>query len=185
MARHAGRDGEDHAGRQLRVIGPTGLSIILAIGEMRRAHQADIPLLLELMASFYGEFGYKLDRQLAAEAFATLLSKEHLGRVWLIDEGGQPAGYVIVTFRFGMEYGGFMACLDDLFVLPEHRNRGLGTGALHHIRAFCEGLGIRAITVEAAPNNGPAQKVYRRLGLTEAPGRQLLVLPLAKPAHAV
>lgn len=152
---------------------------------MRRAHQADIPLLIRLMASFYAESGYKLDHLLAKEAFAALLSKEHLGCVWLIDEGGQPAGYVVVTFRFSMEYCGLIACLDDLYVLPERRNRGLSTTALDQVRAFCKELGIRAVTVEVAPNNGPAQTVYRRLGLTEASGRQLLVLPLAKPAHTV
>jgi ribosomal protein S18 acetylase RimI-like enzyme len=152
---------------------------------MRRAHKEDIPLLIDLMASFYAESGYSLNQPLVTKAFAALLSNEHLGCVWIIDEDGQPTGYGVVTFRFGMEYGGLMACLDDIYILPVHRNRGLGTAALDHIRAFCEELGIRAITVEAAPNNGPAQRVYRRLGLIEAPGRQLLVLPLAKPAHAV
>ncbi len=150
---------------------------------MRRAHREDIPLLIELMASFYAESGYDLDQPLAEKAFAALLSKEHLGRVWLIDEEGQTAGYVVVTFKFSMEYGGLMACLDDLYVIPERRNRGLGTAALDNVRAFCEALEIRAITVEAASNKGPAQTVYRRFGLTEAPGRQLLVLPLEKPAH--
>jgi ribosomal protein S18 acetylase RimI-like enzyme len=152
---------------------------------MRRAHQEDIPLLIELMAWFYAESGYDLDRPLAEEAFAALLSGEHLGCVWLIDEGGRAVGYVVVTFRFGMEYGGLMACLDDLYVLPESRNRGLSTAALAQVRVFCEEVGIRAITVEVAPDNGPALTVYRRLGLTESPGRQLLVLPLAKPVHAV
>jgi ribosomal protein S18 acetylase RimI-like enzyme len=152
---------------------------------MRRANIEDIPLLINLMASFYSESGYNLDHPLAEEAFATLLSKEHLGSVWLIDEAGQPVGYVVLTFRFGMEYGGLMACLDDLYVLPEYRNKGLSTAALDHVRAFCDESKICAITVEVAPNNGPAQTVYRRLGLAEAPGRQLLVLPLTKPAHTV
>ena len=142
-------------------------------------------MLIELMASFYAESRYNLDRLHAEEAFVTLLANENLGCVWLMDQDDQPAGYVVVTFRFGMEYGGLMACLDDLYVLPERRNRGLSTAVLNHVRVFCEDLGIRAITVEVAPDNGPAQTVYRRMGLTEAPGRQLLVLPLAKPAHAV
>jgi len=82
---------------------------------MRRAQQEDIPLLIELRASFYAESGYNLDHPAARDASARLLPKEHLGCVWLIDE-------------------------EDL-------------------------------------------TVYRRLGLTEAPCRQLLLLPLAKPAH--
>jgi GNAT superfamily N-acetyltransferase len=142
-------------------------------------------MLIEFMALFYAESGYNLDHPRAEKAFAALLTNEKLGCVWLIDKDNRNAGYVVVTFRFAMEYGGLIACLDDLYVIPEHRNLGLSTASLNHVRAFCEDLGVRAITVEVDPNNGPAQAVYRRMGLTAAPGRQLLVLPLAKPTHTV
>jgi len=151
---------------------------------MRRALQDDIPMLTELMASFYAESGYHLDHPHAASAFAALLADEYRGYVWLIDADDQDVGYVVLTLRFGMEYGGLMACLDDLYVHPQHRNLGLSTAALAHIQAFCKELGIRAITVEVDPQNGPAQTVYRRMGMVEAPGRQVLVLPLANPSHA-
>ncbi len=78
-----------------------------------------------------------------------------------------------------------MACIDDLFVIPQSRNRGLSTAALLQVRDFCKSIGVRAMTVEVGPSNCPAQTVYRRLGLTEVPGRQLLALALANPAHAV
>jgi len=76
-------------------------------------------MLIELMASFYAESGYNLDHPHAEKAFAALLTNENLGCVWLIDEDNRNAGYVVVTFRFGMEYGGLMVCLDDLYVIPE------------------------------------------------------------------
>ena len=76
-----------------------------------------------------------------------------------------------------------MACVDDLFVVPQSRNKGLTTAALLRVRDFCKSIGVRAITVEVSYRNGPAQTVYRRLGLAEAPDRQLLALALASPAH--
>jgi predicted CXXCH cytochrome family protein len=45
--------------------------------------------------------------------------------------------------------------------------------------------GIRALTVEVGHNNGPAETVYRRIGLAEAADRQLLALALAAPTHIV
>lgn len=84
-----------------------------------------------------------------------------------------------------MEYGGLMACLDDLFVAPQSRNKGLTTTALVQVRDFCKSIGVRAITVEMSHTNGAAQTVYRRLGFAEAPDRQLLALALASPAHVV
>jgi GNAT superfamily N-acetyltransferase len=152
---------------------------------MRRAHRDDIPTLLSLMSEFYAESGYKLDHALAERAFAAILSDERLGFVWLIDEETKIVGYVVLTLRFGMEYGGLIACLDDLFVVPKNRNKGLSTAALIEVRDFCKISGIRAITVEVGSSNGPAQVVYRRVGLIEPPDRQLLALALAQPTHVV
>ena len=92
-------------------------------------------------------------------------------------------GYIVLTFRFGMEYGGSMACVDDLFVVPHSRNKGLATATLALVRDFCKSIDVRAITVEVSHSNGSAQTVYRRLGLAEARDCQLLALALASPAH--
>jgi GNAT superfamily N-acetyltransferase len=151
--------------------------------EMRRASANDIPLLAGLMAEFYAEAGYELDHARAKAAFAAILADERLGYVWIIQAERQDVGHLVLTLRFAMEYGGLIACLDDLYVKPGWRNRGLSTGALMEVRKFCESSGIRALTVEADPNNSPAQTVYRRIGFAEAVGRQLLELTLAAPAH--
>jgi GNAT superfamily N-acetyltransferase len=152
---------------------------------MRPARPDDISILLALMSEFYAEAGYELDYALAERAFAAVLSDDRLGYVWLIDHETKDVGYLVLTLRFGMEYGGLIACLDDLFVVPQSRNKGLSTAALIQVRDFCKTSGIRAITVEVGFGNGPAQAVYRRIGLVEAPGRQLLALALARPTHVV
>jgi GNAT superfamily N-acetyltransferase len=152
---------------------------------MRRAIPNDIPTLVALMSQFYGEAGYELDQALAGRALGAMLADERLGYVWLIDAEGSSVGYVVLSLRFGMEYGGLMACIDDLFVAPHSRNKGLSTAALIEVRDFCKQIGIRAITVEVGHGNRPAQTVYRRLGLVEAPDRQLLVLALESPTHVV
>ena len=150
---------------------------------MRRAHPGDVDVLITLMTEFYAEGGYTLDLSAAAHAFATILREPALGSVWIIDDAGQSVGYAVLTMRFGMEYGGMMASIDDLFVRRDFRNRGLSSRALRELREHCRDQGIRAITVEVAPDNAAAQRVYRRLGLVEVPGRQLLALPLAPPTH--
>lgn len=151
---------------------------------MRRASSADIPQLVDFMAEFYAEAGYPLNRAHAAQAFAALLADERLGYVWFIQAQNEDVGYVVLTLRFGMEYGGLMACLDDLFVRAAFRNAGLSTAALTEVRTFCHQLGIRALTVEVGSDNAPAQTVYRRTGFVET-DRQLLTLQLADPTHAI
>ena len=152
---------------------------------MRRADRTDVPFLLDLMDEFYVEGGYRLNRTRAATAFTAILADARWGFVWIIDSSGEDVGYVVLTIRYAMEYGGAIACLDDLYVKPAWRNRGLSTAALVHIREFCERTNIRALTVEVGPDNGSAQTVYRRAGFSEAGNRQLLSLALAAPTHDV
>ena len=134
------------------------------------------------MTEFYAEARYDLNHSRAAEAFAAILADERLGYVWIIQAEHRDVGH-IVTLRYAMEYGGIIACLDDLYVKSGWRNKGLSSGALAEVRNFCEGVGIRALTVEVGHDNGPAQTVYRRAGFAEAANRQLLALALAAPTH--
>jgi GNAT superfamily N-acetyltransferase len=149
---------------------------------MRNATLNDIALLLELMTEFYAESNYELDRENATQAFRTILEQPRLGDIFIIDFDGQGVGHAVITYKFAMEYGGMMACLDDLFIRPEFRNRGLSTAALEKIRQYCRQHQIRAMTVEVAFDNAPAQKVYRRTGFKELENRQLLGMELLKPA---
>jgi GNAT superfamily N-acetyltransferase len=104
---------------------------------IRKASLDDVQQLVVLMAEFYAEGAYPLNRPHAAEAFATLLADKRLGHVWFIQADSQAVGHVVVTFCFSMEYGGLVAFVDDLFVQRAFRRAGLGTAALTEVRAFC------------------------------------------------
>ena len=149
---------------------------------MREAILGDVRTLVESMAEFYAESGYVLDRGRADAAFTVLLSDPRLGRVWLIEQAAAAVGYVVVTFVYGMEYGGLMAFVDDFFVRPAFRNSGLGTAALAAARAACAIHGVRALSVEVAGANESALAVYQRTGFAMT-DRKLMVLALAAPTH--
>ena len=151
---------------------------------MRPADLGDRERLLDLMADFYAESGFVLDRPHAEGAFATLLRDPRLGRVWLIEQDQAVVGYVVVTFVFAMEYGGLAAWVDDLYVEPHARGAGLGTGALAEVRESCAGLGVRALAVEVGRDNAAAQAVYRSAGMV-AIDRELMMVSLADPLHEV
>ena len=150
---------------------------------MREAVVGDVRTLVELMAEFYAESSYVLERARAAAAFTVLLSDPRLGRVWLIEQAAAEVGYVVVTFVYGMAYGGLMAFVDDFFVRPAYRNVGLGTAALAAARDACAIHGVRAMAVEVAGDNESALAVYRRTGFAMT-DRKLMVLALAAPTHA-
>ncbi len=146
----------------------------------RPAGPGDIPSLVALMAEFYGEAGFSLPADAAARTFAALLDDPRLGRVWMLEAEGEPAGYAVLTVAFSMEFGALRGFVDDLFVRAPFRGRGLGAAALAEIRRTAEALDVRALLVETDDTAAP---VYRRAGFEDA-GRLLLSLPLAPPVHA-
>ena len=151
---------------------------------MRPADLGDRERLLDLMAGFYAESGFVLDRPHAEGAFTTLLGDPRLGRVWLIEQDQAVVGYVVVTFVFAMEHGGLQAWVDDLYVEPSARGEGLGTAALAAVRESCAGLGVRALAVEVGHDNAAAQAVYSSAGMVSI-DRGLMMASLADPLHEV
>jgi GNAT superfamily N-acetyltransferase len=149
---------------------------------VRPAELADIPKLIALMTEFYAEAGFALPAAPAERTFERLLGEARLGRVWILECDAQPAGYVVLTVGFSMEYGGLRGFVDDLFVRLPYRRRGLGAAALDEVRRTCAAWGVRALLVEVGPSNETAQRLYRRSGFEDS-GRLLLTLPLAAPLH--
>jgi len=120
---------------------------------MTTTHNAtldDIPVLVDLMQEFYAEADYPLDRDWAATSFSTLLQDDSRGAVWIVFHDSEPAGYIVLTIRFSMEYGGLEAFIDDLFVRPPYRCRGLGRAALNALFDECELRKVLAIHVEVS-----------------------------------
>jgi ribosomal protein S18 acetylase RimI-like enzyme len=137
-------------------------------------------LLVEMMAEFYAESGYAFEGSRAHAAFAHLLSDESLGRVWLLRAASEAAGYIVLTLGYSMEYGGRDAFVDDLYVRPAYRGRGLGSLALNTLRDACMEAGVRAIHLEVSHGNEPALVLYHRAGF-ESNDRRLLTLRLDDP----
>ena len=149
---------------------------------VRPADPADVPQLVALMAAFYAESDFPLPADAAARAFEQLLADPRLGRVWILERDGEPAGHVVLTVGYSMEFGGLRGFVDDLFVLREHRGHGLGAAALAEVRRTCLDLGVRALAVEVGPENDVARRLYQRAGFEDS-GRLLLTAPLAAAVH--
>ena len=146
---------------------------------IRKATPGDIPALVELMREFYAEAGYPLDRGWAAAAFSALLADDSRGAAWLVSHEGEPAGYVVLTVRFSMEYGGLDAFIDDLFVRPASRRLGLAKAALRELFDECGRRGVLAVHVEVGGDNAAAQALYSGYGLESGgDGRQTLTARL-------
>lgn len=147
--------------------------------ETRRATLDDIPALVELMQEFYAASPYPLDRDWAAASFRALLQDDSRGAVWIVLHDSEPAGYVVLTIKFSMEYGGLDAFIDDLFVRSSYRRRGLGRVALDALFDECARRNVLAVHVEVGWDNVAAKALYGSYGLKPYDdGRQMLTARL-------
>ena len=99
-------------------------------------------------------------------ALGALLEQAAFGRAWVIQDPG-PVGYMVVAFGYSIEFGGRDAFLDELFISPDHRGRGLGTQALEVATQACREAGIVALHLEVERSNTAAQQLYRARGFVD------------------
>ncbi len=135
--------------------------------ELEIAAERAAEAILGLMEQFYAEERYPFDREKARAALDPFLADAALGRAWLFRDGDAAVGYFVLTLGWSLEYGGRDAFVDELFVSPSHRGRGLGRRALEAIDEACRELGVRALHLEVEKNNLPAEELYRNGGFED------------------
>ena len=142
---------------------------------VRVATADDIGPLVRLMDEFYAESGYPLDAQWATASFAALCSMPDWGRAWLAYSDGKPVGHAVLTVRYTMGHGGLSGYVDDLFVQPSFRRRGVASALLREVFQDCRTRACKAVQVEVGAANVAALAVYARFGLKPLQDGRLLL----------
>jgi ribosomal protein S18 acetylase RimI-like enzyme len=132
----------------------------------------DLDTLTRLAEDFHAEDGHVLDEG-GRRALAAIAGGEALARAWLLELEGRAAGYGVLTLGFSVEYGGRDGFIDDLYLTPEARGRGLGRQAMAFLEAKARELGVRALHLEVSAENARALALYGRSGFRDN-GRRLM-----------
>lgn len=126
----------------------------------------DLAVLEPMVQAYCAEDGLVFDEDRQPRALAALAADEPLGRGWLVRLGGNVVGYVVLTWGFSVEAGGREGCVDELYLLPEVRNRGLGRRVLDLVETEARRQGVRRLFLEVERGNR-AIDLYRRAGFVD------------------
>ena len=98
----------------------------------------------------------------------TLREEPSRGNAAVAEIDGRVVGYALLISFWSNELGGEVCVLDELYVAPSHRRRGIGTTMIDTLRNGDRLWSARApaISIEVAPNNVRARQFFMGQGFT-------------------
>jgi GNAT superfamily N-acetyltransferase len=133
-------------------------------GSIRLATADDEAALLPLLESQYREHGIALEGEPLAAALRGMLAEPSRGRILVASAAGVTVGVAVLSFIWALEHGGFSAWLDELYVEPRSRGRGIGRALLLRAIDEARGLGCAAVDLEVERSHRRAERLYSREG---------------------
>ncbi len=133
-----------------------------------------------MVKSFHIEEGAIVSDRVRRNTVETLLANPAFGRIFLVElADGARAGYAALAFGFSLEFGGRDAFLDELYILPAYRGRGLGGATLAAVNNWVEAEGICALHLEVEKANKTAKQLYLKSGFADREHYHLMTRQIA------
>ncbi|APX25061.1 MAG: N-acetyltransferase [Rhodobacteraceae bacterium] len=144
---------------------------------MKSLHLAgpeDLGRLVTLVSAFHSEQRLEVDYATVEAALTPLLEGQPVGAVWLIGPRKAPVGYVSVSFGWSLRHGGLDATIDELYIRPAVRRRGMGGEALHQLTQGLRQAGVTALRLAIEPGDERLDRFFRRARFQEHARNRLL-----------
>ncbi|WP_299404391.1 N-acetyltransferase [uncultured Roseobacter sp.] len=119
-----------------------------------------------LVAAFHLESGISIDTDARRAGVMPLLEGSPHGAAYLIGPPRAPIGYIVVTFGWSLEYGGLDGFIDEIYVRPGVRGRGIASETLQSLPRALAGAGLKALHLEVDRDAENTQKLYTRAGFS-------------------
>jgi aminoglycoside 6'-N-acetyltransferase I len=136
---------------------------------LRDATEQDGPTLQSLYSAFYAEEGIVLDPDRQWQNLLAMIRAPGSKMLVAVAPDGSLVGLVTATITWGVEFG---ACaeVEDLFVLPAHRGKGLAKHLMRTVIDFCQDQGAEMVSVVVTPDGleQNLKKFYTTLDFVES-----------------
>jgi ribosomal protein S18 acetylase RimI-like enzyme len=135
---------------------------------MRRAGEADAADIGRLLHDFNAEFDEQTPApEVVADRVRALLAA---GEVTVVLGGEGPDGLAVLRFRPALLTEGLDCYLEDLYVVPERRGRGLGRAILEAAMELARAEGAIEMHLGTSEDDVAARALYESLGFSNREG---------------
>ena len=132
--------------------------------EIRPAVKQDVPTILRFISEL-AAYEHLEEEVVATEALLQeWIFVKKKAEVLLAEIAGKPVGFALFFHNFSTFLGRSGIYLEDLYVLPEARGRGVGTMLLQRLAAIALERGCGRLEWSCLDWNRPSIAIYRSLG---------------------
>ncbi|MEX0733587.1 MAG: GNAT family N-acetyltransferase [Steroidobacteraceae bacterium] len=136
---------------------------------------ADMPHLLQLVEEYWRfEDIAGFDASRVTAELERLFGHPALGSGWIALADDKPAGYLLAVYVFSLEHLGLTAEIDELFVLPSFRGRGIGAELLRMAEREFARRKCTNVSLQLGHGNDAGRAFYLAHGYCERSGFELL-----------
>lgn len=139
---------------------------------VRKMIKEDAKTILSMMETFYASdavFTNGSQEIFRADVEACISDNPYL-EGWVFTDGEKLIGYSMLAKSFSTEFGKPCVWIEDLYLLPEYRDKGMGSAFLHFVAETYPNAILR---LEAEEENHHAVHVYKKAGFTVLPYLEL------------
>jgi GNAT superfamily N-acetyltransferase len=132
--------------------------------EVRLPSEAELEAVTVLLVAQLREHHVRTPGAKIASAVQELFRRPERGRILIAVEDGRPVGVAALSFAWPLEYADRSAWLEELYVEPPARGRGIGTRLLRAALQVAAESGATAVDLEVEADHQRAASLYAREG---------------------
>jgi GNAT superfamily N-acetyltransferase len=118
----------------------------------------------QLLTDQLGEHGIGASRERLARLLEDVAADMTRGFLLLARDSGRIVGIAYVATILSAEHCGPVAWLEELYVTPDCRHRGIGTALVTSVLEHAQKAGIVAVDLEIDAGHNRVVSLYQRLG---------------------
>ena len=132
---------------------------------LRSTDEADVPLILSFIREL-AEYEELLHEVVATEVALTdsLFGERRVAEVVIAEWDGEPVGFALYFYNFSTFIGRPGIYLEDLYVRPEMRNKGIGKMMIAYLADLTKKQNCGRLEWRVLDWNEPAIRFYRSIG---------------------
>ena len=139
----------------------------------RKIKPEDKDFYINAVEEFYNSDAvlHKIPKSNIIKTFEELIHSAKYAEAFIIEENNEKAGYALLAKTFSQEAGGLVFWIEEIFILPKFRGRGLCHKFLEFIK---QNYDVKRLRLEYTESNKKVVNLYEKSGFKICEYKQMI-----------